>query len=143
MEEVPESEWRQQEVVRLCELEPHYSYQPEPPVVYKTPYEMILHARQPSDKRPLYTLNIVVCLCNTAEKLGELRTRVAGALPPNEFALRFRFDYFNVASSGNAKRDQVERDRLETRIQELVMVAHHQLHKRQFNTCGPDLIYIE
>lgn len=105
---------------------------------YKSAYIMVLHASQPGETRPCYTLTVAVALCATAEKLTELRDRVADNLPPSKFGLRFRFDYEHVVQS-----NQQQKDILEKRIQHMIMMAHYAKNGNKFSICGTDFIYIE
>jgi hypothetical protein len=107
---------------------------------YKSAYTMVLHASQPGEIRPCYTLTVAVALCGTAENLTELRDRVADKLPPSKFGLRFRFDYEHVVESSG---DKQQKDILEKRIQHMIMMAHFAKNSNKFNTCGTDFIYIE
>ena len=104
----------------------------------KSAYVLVIHNTEDQDPRACYTLTVVVTLCATAEKLTEMRTRVAQALPARNFGLIFRFDYFNVVQGS-----EEERLRLESNIIKIVMMEHQALHKTAYKTCGNDLAYVD
>lgn len=113
-------------------------------VVYRSPYVLVLSDDDVGDveaakkrRRPFYKLKVTVALCNKEDKLRELQTRVAAALPPKWFSLCFTFDYIGIANKDAAKRAVFEKA-----LKDLVAVKHFEMHKNQFTPCGTDLIYV-
>ncbi len=105
---------------------------------FRSPYTLVQHHRSDYGNRQNFTLTVVVYLCGASEKLEELQTRVALALPKKDFSIRFNFDYINIIRTSSGQKRGLEKN-----IVQLVMMGHHALHKSTFFECGNDLIFVK